>query len=234
MDNQKIFDGLVEARRRIDAAGLRLAQKGGRLLEYLADDLKKAGVDPKSVKLPKMPRSGGPLDIFEHISNCADAVFEQLFNESSQGLDRSFYDDMTELQPFQKTLRVLKRVKVICVLATPVLILLSLGNFAANSAPVNSVKGAVFAVLAADSLRVAYNCYARHYIAKCMKSFGGDGEITKLGSTLLQWASSSVGIGKGDDKLSRFKKGVLWEIIFKNTICFTVLKMVSVESILDR
>jgi hypothetical protein len=246
--NQKKVTRLIEARRKIDAPGLLLAQREGRLLEYLHDDLKTAGIDPKTVKLPanapsqsansssevtnrnrgRRPRQteGSSGDLFEQVSQTVDDAFEQLFKSNlSSGIEESFYDQMSNTESFRKIDGHLRSIKVACVFATPVLLLISLGNFARAS----PVRGAFYGILAADSIRVAFNCYTKNYLYKALKTFGGDGDAKKIGGTLLQWASNTLGLSKGDDQLSRFQKGILWEVVFDESVFYRAYLMVGLS-----
>lgn len=156
-------------------------------------------------------------DLFDQVSDFADQCFEKI----DQGTTNQPVKGITGQDFYQTLDQSLKKIKVFAFLAAPVLCLAALSNW--RSSPLRCL---FFAIIAADSFRISFNCYTKRYVAMAFKRFGGDGDPTKLGKTFLMWAKNTLGFGNGSDSLSQFSKGILWDLVFDGTVSWVATQRV--------
>lgn len=78
-------------------------------------------------------------------------------------------------------------------------------------------------MFAADLVRISYNSYLKNYCSLAANKLGGD--FTKLSTTVLQAASSALGLG-GEDPFAKLKKEVMYDILVENTISSALIRKV--------
>jgi hypothetical protein len=88
----------------------------------------------------------------------------------------------------------------------------------------NPVYAAIYIVLAADSLRVSYNCYAKNYYSLAARKATRAPET--FVSTVFKFAQQAVGAVPYEDPLKHMKEKVDWKILLENTVIRYIITQV--------
>eukprot|EP01041_Mallomonas_annulata_P010487 gene10487-21876_t len=217
----KSLEEIINRKKKYDPTGLLRAQREGTLAEYLAEDIKAIGLDPKEIKISsRKPRSTGKND--------NDVSFLKFVDQGSEMLDELLYSKLYKKGDSTMELMLASRIsdygalsdlndrlktpKVLFAAAGSFCLLMSLAKLSRGGA-----SGIVFAVLSADLFRMSYNCYIKRYCVLAGRSLFGN--IKRAGSTLLSWAQSSLGIkDESEDPIHKLQEDVVWEAVLTDTV----------------
>lgn len=123
-------------------------------------------------------------DYIEIVSQIADDnVFEPYFLSHSGPFERNLYANMSDLKSIRKVDNLLRVTKVTAIVSC----FLSFGLCLRSCAQASPFFAVFYGIIAADSLRVSYNCYIKNYCAIALKNLGGDGNPAKIGAAVFQW-----------------------------------------------
>jgi hypothetical protein len=112
-----------------------------------------------------------------------DKLYEPYFQTQSGVFENTMSESMTDLTPYRKIDGLLRQVKIISFVASPLLFILSLRNLNSKK----PVEATIFGVLCADSLRLSYNCYIKNYCCISLKGMGENADALKVGAAVFQW-----------------------------------------------
>lgn len=175
---------------------------------------------PRRTGPPAGSGGGGssPQDLFEQISVVIDEnIYEPMWQQVAGPFERKIADSMTDLATFKRIDRLLRTTKVLAFVASPILLLSCLRNFACA----RPVLGVLYGLLAVDLFKVSSNCYIKTYCALALQKLGADGDPAKIGATIMAWATHTFGVGgKSEDPFKKLQESVMWEVVFND--CFTL------------
>ena len=89
---------------------------------------------------------------------------------------------MTDQKCLKSIDKVLRVTKVVTFLSCPIFLIATMRRLNSRSTP---LLACIYGILSLDCLRMSYNCYARNYCAIGLRSIGSDGNVLKIGSTML-------------------------------------------------
>lgn len=123
-------------------------------------------------------------DYIEIVSQIADDnVFEPYFMTHSGPFERNLYANMSDLKSIRKVDNLLRVTKVTAIVSC----FFSFGLCLRSCTQLNPFFAVLYGIIAADSLRVSYNCYIKNYCAIALKNLGADGNPAKIGAAVFQW-----------------------------------------------
>jgi hypothetical protein len=123
-------------------------------------------------------------DYVEIVSQIADDnVFEPYFMSHSGPFERNLYANMSDLKSIRKVDNLLRVTKVTAIVSC----FFSFGLCLRSCAQASPFFAVFYGMVAADSLRISYNCYIKNYCAIALKNLGGDGNPAKIGAAVFQW-----------------------------------------------
>lgn len=241
-NQQSKLNRLVARKKVEDTTGFLKAQQEGRLLEYLENDLREAGLDPalirfdssnnitansvtssstssasKSGQSSSSSTSSPPnFDVSNYISYASihldSFVFEPYFRSQSNSKDHSAL--IQKLSSLHSFKKVSKRLETLKVLAFSLGVVCAFSGL--RSLSFNPLLGLVQLLLAHDGLRISFNCFIRQYLLVSFHCLTGD--LSSLGSTVMQVTSAALGFSSRPDPLTVLEHGVYWKAIFYDTV----------------
>jgi hypothetical protein len=226
--NAKLND-LLKKKKQEDAAGLLNAQRDGSLLDYLAEDLKKLGINPADINFAPSSVAGAArqaTDVVENISSYLDSqIFSKYHESSSSYFEETVCKQMNMYDTFKhkdlhKKLENVKVMSFIGAVGCALYCLRYLGS--------NIFKAATFGVLAHDLFVVSSNCYKKTYYSLVCRKLTKN--AAAVGKTVFSWLSNQVSSaitgqppsGQGSQELSGLiKNDVDWGVILStSTLCY--------------
>lgn len=233
-NQQSKLNRLIARKKTEDATGFLKAQQNGALLEYLKNELKEAGIDPSvihfdqganincSTSSSSSASSGENMksfsfeDVNNYISYASSQldllIFAPFFRSQSEFKDHSsLMQKLSLLRSFQKVSQRLQTLKVISFSLAVICGLSGLRNLSSNP-----LIGVIQLLAAHDSSRISYNCYIQKYLSVSIQYLTGD--LTSLSNTVLQVASTALGLSNRPDPLMVLEHGVYWKSIFHDTL----------------
>ena len=112
--------------------------------------------------------SGGRLIL--SLSRVLDKnVFDPLFQSNATDLEKQMADSATDLKYFGGIDGILRTTKVVCFLASPLFLLLTVKKLISGSFPLLAIA---YGIVGLDFLRVSYNCYVKNYCAVGLRRCG--------------------------------------------------------------
>lgn len=242
-NQQAKLNRLIAQKKAEDTVTFLKAQQEGRLLEYLKEDLKLAGLDPAKIRFDatqdpvrptpsssssrrNSPTVGDGLSSFQSyvslVSSQLDStLFEPYLRSQKESKDHAaLVEKLSSLRSFQKVSQRLETLKVISFALGVLCTLYGLRNLS-----INPVVGLLYCLVAHDGVRISYNCYIRNYLSVSMNYLMGD--LSSLGNTVMQVASSALGLSSRPDPLTVLEHGVYWQAIFHNTVSSSIYAKVS-------
>ena len=96
-------------------------------------------------------------------------VFDPHFQSNATDLEKQMADSATDLKYFGDIDCVLRTTKVICFLASPLFLLLTVKKLISESFPILAIA---YGIIGLDFLRVSYNCYVKNYCAVGLRRCG--------------------------------------------------------------
>ena len=96
-------------------------------------------------------------------------VFDPLFQSNATDLEKQIADSATDLKHFGGIDGILRTTKVVCFLASPLFLLLTVKKLISGSFPLLAIA---YGIVGLDFLRVSYNCYVKNYCAVGLRRCG--------------------------------------------------------------
>ena len=93
-------------------------------------------------------------------------IFDPLFQSNATDLEKQMADSATDLKYFGGIDGILRTTKIVCFLASPIFLLLTLKKLISGSFPLLAIAYGL------DFLRVSYNCYVKNYCAVGLRRCG--------------------------------------------------------------
>ena len=163
-------------------------------------------------------------DLIEQASAFLDEkVFGPIWEQSANPNDQKIIASITDSSTFQRIDAKLRTTKVVCSIAAPFFFLSCLRSFSSA----NPLMGMVYGLLATDCARMSWNCYIKTYVTLALTKLGADGDLTKIGATVMQWASASLGLGgknKAENPFTILQQRVMWDVVMTDCISVRLYK----------
>ena len=96
-------------------------------------------------------------------------IFDPHFQSNATDLEKQMANSATDLKYFGGIDGILRTTKVICFLASPLFLLLTVKKLISGSFPLLAIA---YGIVGLDFLRVSYNCYVKNYCAVGLRRFG--------------------------------------------------------------
>ena len=122
-------------------------------------------------------------DLILSLSRLLDQrVFDPYFRSKATQFEIETSTIMTDQKCLKSIDKVLRVTKVVTFLSCPIFLIATMRRLNSRSTP---LLACIYGILSLDCLRMSYNCYARNYCAIGLRSIGSDGNVLKIGSTML-------------------------------------------------
>jgi len=151
-----------------------------------------------------------------------DKLYEPYFQTQAGVFESSLSESMTDLKEFRQIDDLLRNVKIISFVATPLLFVLSLRNLNSKK----PVEATIFGALCADSLRLSYNCYIKNYCCISLKRMGENADALKVGTAFFQWAKTAIGVENKTNPFTQLKEEILIETVTTGCIIANIYRQV--------
>jgi hypothetical protein len=149
-------------------------------------------------------------------------VFSPIFENSNASKDSSLMvDKILSSRPVKKMNKRLENLKLSSFALGVLFAFTSIRSMSLNVPLV-----ILYGCFAADCFRISYNCYIKNYVSISVQYLGGD--FKAITSTILQVASSTLGMSNDPDPLIQLEHGFYWKSIFHQTISGYVFSKVSI------
>ena len=135
----------------------------------------------KSAKGKALPEMPDPILALSRLLD--ERVFDPYFRSKATDFEIETSTVMTDQKRLGAIDNILRVTKVVTFLSCPIFLLASLKRLNSRSTP---LLACVYGVLSLDCLRMSYNCYTRNYCAIGLRKLGTDGNLRKIGSTMLE------------------------------------------------
>ena len=161
-------------------------------------------------------------DLIEQASSFIDEkLFGPIWEQSATPSDHKIISSITDSSTFQRIDAKLRTTKVFCSIAAPFFFLSCLRSFSSA----NPLMGMVYGLLATDCARMSWNCYIKNYVALALTKLGADGDLGKIGATIMQWASASFGgKNKAENPFTVLQQHVMWDVVMTDCISVRLYK----------
>jgi hypothetical protein len=204
---------IIEQKRKRDPEGFQKAEINGSLQTFLANDFKKAGIDPNLIS--DYLKATSELDKYLFaLSDGLDEIIFEPFYQSQKAVNHMYITEALTACKSSKYIEYrLKLVKVLSAGGSLICAGLSLSNLG------NIFKLVIFGVLSVDLLRISYNCYMKNYVSLALKKIGGD--PAKVAKSIFKFAQNVIGINASnsdDDPFFKLKNDVMIDVVFENTL----------------
>lgn len=230
--NVKLND-LLNKKKLEDAVGLLNAQRDGSLLTYLADDLKKIGINPDDVSISQNTGGQQPVtaDVVSNISLYLDNnIYSKYHEASSSYFEETLCKQMNMYDSFKhKDLhKKLENVKVMSFIGS-----VCCGLYCFKYLSNNVFKAIMFGVMAYDLFIVSSNCYKKTYYSLVCRRLTKKAAV--VGKTVFSWLTNQVTSaisgqppsGQASKDISELiKNDVDWEVILSsNTLMYKLYQV---------
>jgi hypothetical protein len=211
---------LIDQERRRNPKEFIDAERKGELLYYLENALKKANINPALLnqyckERPNDTDLGNQIETFVETASglLDDVLFEPYYASQASPNNLGIADVMAAFRASGGTYKPLKQLKVGCALTSILCLGLSVRYGMSRYIP----HSFVFLAMAADLLRVSYNCYDKKYCSLYLHMIGGS--VSKLTDTIFKFAKSVVGMAEpSDDPLLRLRSEIVWANVLQDTL----------------
>lgn len=150
------------------------------LLRTLSGTLLTSSADGKK---PQRDSLSEASDLIISLSRFLDQrVFDPYFRSKATQFEIETSTVMIDQKCLKSIDKVLRVTKVVTFLSCPLFLLATMRRLNSRSTP---LLACIYGMLSLDCLRMSYNCYARNYCAIGLRSVGSDGNVVKIGSTML-------------------------------------------------
>ena len=145
-----------------------------------------------------------------------------MWQQAAGPMERKIAESMTDMAVFRRIDGMLRTTKVLAFVASPFFLMSCLKNLASA----RPVLGIIYGLLAVDCFKISFNCYIKTYCALALQNLGADGDPSKIGATIMAWASSTFGVGRAEDPFKKLQEGVMWEVIFHDCVSMRVYRAI--------
>lgn len=200
--------------KRVRGANIRDPKK---FIEALSKELKTEGIDPN--KIGRLSDFVDDVDTVAVSEFLDEKLFAPFFSTQAGSFENSVLETIIQFG-FSREIQ--------SALIIPKLFFASLAVLfffgALFKYRFNPVYAAIYVVLAADSLRISYNCYAKNYYSLAARKATGTTET--FVSTIFKFAQQAVGAVPYEDPLKHLKEKVDWKILLENTVIRYIIMQV--------
>ena len=217
---------VIDSEKRRDPKGFRTAEEKGELLQFLDSALKKANVNPVHLERLLSESIGEDIGLEAYIdmasSSLDEVIFEPFYEHQLPSNHMGLAEVMSNLRSSSQILVPLKRIKVCSASAA----LLCFGLAIRYGIKKYILHSALLFVLAADLLRVSYNCYDRKYCSLYLNMIGGT--ASRAADTIFKFVTTMVGLTEPEqDPFIGLRKEIVWKNLAQDTFMQALYMKVS-------